>query len=135
MLGKDRVRYHNHLSGKYRQALHNQCNLQLKQRKMIPSISHNLRNYNGHLIMQGLGKLPDHEISVIPNTMEKYISFSIRRRRNPITLKIVDNFQFLNSSLKKLVENLDKSKFSTMQSCISCIILYNVIVHDCNVFL
>ncbi|GBM80499.1 hypothetical protein AVEN_91783-1 [Araneus ventricosus] len=76
-LGKDRVRDHDHISGKYRQALHFKCNLQFQQRKMIPCIFHNLRNYDGHLIMQGLGKLPDHEINVIPNTMEKCISFSI----------------------------------------------------------
>ncbi|GBL85266.1 hypothetical protein AVEN_145574-1, partial [Araneus ventricosus] len=119
-LGKDRVRDHDHLSGKYRQALHNKCNLQLKQRKMIPCIFHNLRNYDGHLIMQGLGKLQDHEISLIPNNMEKYISFSIQRRKeNPVTLQFVDSFQFLNTSLQKLVENLDHSKFSIMQSCIS----------------
>ncbi|GBN27496.1 hypothetical protein AVEN_67556-1 [Araneus ventricosus] len=119
-LGKDRVRDHDHLSGKYRQALHNKCNLQLKQSKMIPCIFHNLRNYDGHLIMQGLGKLQDHEISVIPNNMEKYISFSIRRRKeNPVTLQFIDSFQFLNTSLQKLVENLDHSKFSIMQSCIS----------------
>ncbi|GBL87901.1 hypothetical protein AVEN_62211-1 [Araneus ventricosus] len=119
-LGKDRVRDDDHLSGKYRQALHNKCNLQLKQRKMIPRICHNLRNYDGHLIMQGLGKLQDHEIDVIPNNMEKYISFSIRRRKeNPVTLQFVDSFQFLNTSLQKLVKNLDHSKFSIMQSFIS----------------
>ncbi|GBM72361.1 hypothetical protein AVEN_178038-1 [Araneus ventricosus] len=87
---------------------------------MIPCIFHNLRNYDGHLIMQGLGKLQDHEISVIPNNMEKYISFSIRRRKeNPVTLQFIDSFQFLNTSLQKLVENLDHSKFSIMQRCIS----------------
>ncbi|GBM77773.1 hypothetical protein AVEN_231579-1 [Araneus ventricosus] len=88
---------------------------------MIPCIFHNLRNYDGHLIMQGLGKLPDHEISVIPNNMEKYISFSIRRSKEkfPVTLQFVDSFQFLNASLQKLVENLDTSKFSNMRSCIS----------------
>ncbi|GBM23420.1 hypothetical protein AVEN_188767-1 [Araneus ventricosus] len=119
-LGKDQVRDHDHLSRKYRQALYNKCNLQLKQRKMIPCIFHNLRNYDGHLIMQGLGKLQDHEIDVIPNNMEKYISFSIRRRKeNHVTLQFVDSFQFLNTSLQKLVENLDHSKFSIMQSCIS----------------
>ncbi|GBN96254.1 hypothetical protein AVEN_38661-1 [Araneus ventricosus] len=81
---------------------------------MIPCIFHNLRNYDGHLIIQGLGKLQDHEISVIPNNMEKYISFSIRRRKeNPVTLQFIDSFQLLNTSLQKLVENLDKS------SCIS----------------
>ncbi|GBN55090.1 hypothetical protein AVEN_25253-1 [Araneus ventricosus] len=87
---------------------------------MIPCIFHNLRNYDGHLIMQGLGKLQDHEIDVIPNNIEKYISFSIRRRKeNPVTLQFVDSFQFLNTSLQKLVENLDHSNFSIMQRCIS----------------
>ncbi|CAL1268473.1 unnamed protein product [Larinioides sclopetarius] len=119
-LGKDRVRDHDHITGKYRQALHNKCNLQLKQRKMIPCIFHNLKNYDGHLIMQGLGKLQDHEIGVIPNTMEKYISFSIRRRmENPVTLQFIDSLQFLNASLQKLVENLYKSKFSIMENCVS----------------
>ncbi|GBM66444.1 hypothetical protein AVEN_266970-1 [Araneus ventricosus] len=50
-LGKDQVRDHDHISGKYRQAQHNECNLQLKQRKMIPFIFHILKNYDGHLIM------------------------------------------------------------------------------------
>ncbi|GBN89687.1 hypothetical protein AVEN_104940-1 [Araneus ventricosus] len=115
-LGKDRVRDHDHLSGKYREALHNKCNLQLKQSKMILCIFHNLRNYDGHLIMQGLGRLPDHEINVILNTMEKCISFSTRRSKEkfPVTLQFVDSFQFLNASLQKLVENLDKSKFTIM---------------------
>ncbi|CAL1293464.1 unnamed protein product [Larinioides sclopetarius] len=120
-LGKDRVRDHDHITGKYRQALHNKCNLQLKQRKLIPCIFHNLRNYDGHLIMQGLGKIKDHEINVIPNTKEKYISFSIRRKTDKVAtiLQFVDSFQFLNTSLQKLVENLDKSKFSIMENCIS----------------
>ncbi|GBN47955.1 hypothetical protein AVEN_10327-1 [Araneus ventricosus] len=88
---------------------------------MIPCIFHTLRNYDGHLIMHWLGKLQDHEISVIPNTMEKYISFSIRRSKEkfPVTLQFIDSFQFLNTSFQKLVENLDKSEFTFMQSCIT----------------
>ncbi|GBN54790.1 hypothetical protein AVEN_227406-1 [Araneus ventricosus] len=68
---------------------------------------------------RGLGKLQDHEIDVIPNNIENYISFSIRRKENPVTLQFVNSFQFLNTSLQKLVENLDHSKFSIMQSCFS----------------
>lgn len=91
------------------------------QRKMIPCIFHNLKHYDGHLIMQGLDKLPDHNITVIPNNMEKYISFSIRRKSSkyPLTLQFVDSFQFLNTSLQKLVENLETSKFNIMRKCIS----------------
>ncbi|GBM37875.1 hypothetical protein AVEN_222075-1 [Araneus ventricosus] len=62
-----------------------------------------------------------HEIIVIPNTMEKYISFSIRRKREnfPVTLQFVNSFQFLYTSLQKLIENLDQSKFTIMRSCMS----------------
>ncbi|GBM31823.1 hypothetical protein AVEN_56923-1 [Araneus ventricosus] len=120
-LGKDWMRDHNRLSGKYRQALHNKCNLQLKQRKIIPCIFHNLKNYYCLLIMQKLEKLQDHKISVIPIRMEMYISFSIRRKMEKVnvTLQFVDSFQFLNTALQKLVENLYQSKFIIMQNCIS----------------
>ena len=41
------------------------------------------------------------DISVIPNNMEKYMSFTLGKH-----LRFMDSFQFLNSSLDKLVENL-----------------------------
>ncbi|GBN51848.1 hypothetical protein AVEN_119713-1 [Araneus ventricosus] len=81
VLGKDQVRDHDHISGKYRQAPHFKCDLQFIANKMIPCIFHNLKHYDDHLILQGLGKLQDHEISVIPNTMEKYISFSLDEKK------------------------------------------------------
>ena len=38
---------------------------------------HNLRGYDSHLLMQKLGRFKDKKISVIPNNMEKYMSFSV----------------------------------------------------------
>ena len=32
-MGEDRVRDHDHVSGKYREAAHNECNLQFRLRK------------------------------------------------------------------------------------------------------
>ncbi len=68
----------------------------------IPVILHNLRGYDSHLIMQGLGKLKNKNINCIPNNAEKYISFSIDK------LDFIDSLQFMNASLDKLVYNLAK---------------------------
>jgi uncharacterized protein YbaR (Trm112 family) len=76
-LGADRVRDHDHLTGKYRGAAHNDCNLNYTFTENIPVVLHNLRGYDSHLIMQGLGKLSSEKISCIPNNTKKYISFSV----------------------------------------------------------
>ncbi|GBN09349.1 hypothetical protein AVEN_156310-1 [Araneus ventricosus] len=71
----NRVRDHDHQdirqTGRYRAALHSSCNLNFRLSKKIPVLFHNLKNFDGHLIMQKIGKLKDYEISVIPTTMEK----------------------------------------------------------------
>ena len=99
-LETDRVRDHCHLSRKYRAAAHNECNLNYSFTGRIPVILHNLRGYDSHLIMQGLGKLK--KINCIPNNTEKYIFFSIDN------LDFIDSLQFMNASLDKLVFNLTK---------------------------
>ena len=108
VLGADRVRDHNHLTGKFRGAAHNECNLKFcfskasqKEKSFhIPVILHNLRGYDSHLLMSGLGKLKDRQINCIPNNIEKYISFSVGN------LRFIDSFQFMSTSLEKLVSNL-----------------------------
>ena len=54
-----KVRVHCHISGRYRRAAHSYCNLQLSVKPCkttIPTIFHNLRGYDYHLIMQATGK-------------------------------------------------------------------------------
>jgi hypothetical protein len=114
-LGADRVRDHCHLTGKFRAAGHNDCNLNYSFTGRIPVILHNLRGYDSHLIMQGLGKLKDKKINCIPNNTEKYISFSIDN------LDFIDSLQFMNASLEKLASNLAKdgdNKFPTLKNYI-----------------
>ncbi|KFM58535.1 hypothetical protein X975_19802, partial [Stegodyphus mimosarum] len=67
--------------------------------------------------MQGIGKIPNREFSVIANNMEKYISFSIKRKWNNlrISLIFIDSFQFMNASLEKLVSNLPEEKFRILK--------------------
>ena len=55
--------------------------------------------------MQELGKF-SFKANIIPDWLEKYMSFSINNK-----LSFIDNFQFLNSWLDSLVKNLGKDGF------------------------
>jgi hypothetical protein len=95
-----KVRDHDHLTGKYRGAAHNDCNLKLRIKPKeinIPVVFHNLKGYDAHLIMQGISNT-EGAIKCIPNNMEKYISFSLRQ------LRFIDSAQFMATSLDKLVK-------------------------------
>ena len=106
---KDSVRNHDHMTGKYRGAAHNECNLKLKlnpKTTPIPVIFHNLKGYDGHLLMQAMARVQG-EIKCIPTNTDKYISFSLGN------LRFVDSVNFLLSSLDKLVKGSDE--FPIMQ--------------------
>ena len=118
-LGLDRVRDHCHLTGIYRGAAHNKCNLQYRRPKFIPVMFHNLSGYDSHLFIKNLG-VTEGNINCIPNNEEKYISFSkdivvgeYTNKNGKIVavkqqLRFIDSYKFVASSLDKLVENLDK---------------------------
>ncbi len=113
-LGADRVRDHNHLTGEFRGAAHNECNFKLQYRCdkkntkfFIPVVFHNLKNYDGHLILKGFkpGQFKKGNISCIPSNMERYIAFTIDN------IRFIDSLQFLNESLEKLAANLKPEAF------------------------
>jgi len=101
-----RVRDHCHLTGKYRGAAHNSCNINFKYPKFIPVIFYNLKGFDGHILCESLGLFKDRDIQCIPNNMEKYISFSLGN------LRFIDSFQFMSQSLESLTENLAKEGLS-----------------------
>ena len=115
--GEDvKVRDHCHITGLYRGSAHNDCNLKLQIRPeeiKIPVIFHNLKGYDSHFIMQQTGKIArrgqnEMKINVIPNNMGKYMAFMLGRH-----LTFLDSFQFMRSSLDKLVSNLpDDDEFT-----------------------
>ena len=74
---KYKVRDHCHVTGLYRGAACNSCNLQFRITNRIPVVFHNLRSYDSHLLLQKLGIFKDKKINVIPNNMKKYMSFSV----------------------------------------------------------
>ena len=95
----DSVRDHCHITGKYRGAAHNACNLKLRlnpKTTAIPVVFLNLRGYDSHLLMQAISRV-EGKVSCIPNNTEKYISFSLGQ------LRFIDSAQFLLAPLDKLV--------------------------------
>jgi len=98
-LNGDSVRDHCHITGDYRGAAHNACNLKLRLSPKItpiPVVFHNLRGYDSHLMMQAISKV-EGRVSCIPNNTEKYISFSLGQ------LRFIDSAQFLLAPLDELV--------------------------------
>ena len=83
-------RDHCHITGKYGGSVHRDCNINLKLNHKIPIVFRNLRNYDSNLIMQEIGKF-NLKISVIPNGLEKYVTFTINNK-----LSFIYNFQFLS---------------------------------------
>ncbi|XP_068757392.1 uncharacterized protein [Montipora capricornis] len=111
-----RVRDHCHITGQYRGSAHQDCNLNFRIGDKIPVIFHNLRGYDSHFIMQEIGEIVKKHtytnkkgekcqmnINAIPNNMEKYMAFMLDNH-----LTFIDSFQFMSSSLEKLVSNLPK---------------------------
>lgn len=97
-----KVRDHDHITGKYRGAAHQKCNLHLRSTYKIPVFFHNFRGYDSHLIMTAIGKYKV-EIGVIGQSMEKYLTVSWGKH---IVFK--DSYQFLTCSLEGLASNLLK---------------------------
>ncbi|GBO02349.1 hypothetical protein AVEN_108875-1 [Araneus ventricosus] len=102
----------------YRGPAHSLCDLMYQNPSFVPMFIHNLSGYDSHLFIKELGRDKGH-IYVIPNTDEKYISFSKevsddiafikdgKKDKVPkIKLRFVDSFQFMASSLESLAKNV-----------------------------
>ena len=114
-----RVRDHCHITGKFRGLAHQECSLKLRIKPediKIPVIFHILCRYDSHFIMEQIGEIAnkhgyankkgekqDLNIHAIPNNMEKYMAFMLGNH-----LTFINSFQFMSSSLDKLVSNLPK---------------------------
>ena len=72
-------------------------------------VFHNLKGYDSYVIMQKIHTAKDN-ITCVANNAEKYILLSIGQ------LKFLASFQFMASSLAKLVEASDKADFKITES-------------------
>ena len=105
------------ITGKFRGSAHGKCSSKLRidpERIRMPVIFYNLRGYDNHFIMQQIvkianeksyvdknGEIRNLKISAIPNNMERYMAFMLGNN-----LTFIDSFQFMSSSLDRLVTSL-----------------------------
>ena len=116
---KDKVRDHNHLTGRYRCAACNYCNMQVKLPNFIPILFHNMEGYDGKFILHALTRFkqkygdqtvrvfregPRQErlirkmtISVIARTSERNMKIQFG------PLRFIDSFKFQATSLGSLI--------------------------------
>ncbi|VEN55338.1 unnamed protein product [Callosobruchus maculatus] len=116
-----KVRDHCHITGRYRGAAHSICNLNFKLPNYVPIVFHNLRNYDAHIFINQLGA-DKGDITVLPQTFEKYISFTKLlpvnqyKAQNGTTksvllqMRFIDSYQFLSTKLETLASLLDPSQ-------------------------
>ena len=130
-LNRDSVRDHCHLTGRYRGAAHNECNLAFRIPKFYPVFFHNLARYDTHMFIKDIAETPG-EIKCIAKTEENYISFSKTIVVDSFTkwdekvgnykefkvkreIRFLDSFKFMASGLEKLASNLDS--FPQLERC------------------
>ena len=125
-LGNDRVLDHCHLSGKFRSAAHEVCNLKYKVPKFFPVVFHNLSGYDSHLFIKPLAN-SEGDISCIPNNEENYISFTkqiivdkfVNKEGKDVNVKrelrFIDSMRLMASSLDKLSSNLKIDQFVNLK--------------------
>ena len=121
---------HCHITGKYRGAACDKCNLPMRVPKFVPVLFHNLEGYDAHLFVKSLG-LEEGDIKCIPKTDEKYISFSKsipmktivsddgKEKTDCIEMRFLDSFKFTLKSLDSLAKTLGEDQFETLTSQMS----------------
>jgi hypothetical protein len=96
-----KVRDHDHRTGHYRGECHNRRNILRFTNRYLPVFFHNLKGYDSHHILrQAVDIMDKDKIHVIPQSTEKFMSFSIG------DFMFLDTAQFTPSSLDTLVNHL-----------------------------
>lgn len=120
---EEKVRDHSHITGEYRGAAHNRCNLNYQEARFIPVVFHNLTNYDAHFIIKQLANHSPGKVNIIPCNDEKYISFTKVIPNTcgddfgkSIQLRFIDSFRFMASSLDYLSSLLPAQEKKILQS-------------------
>ena len=118
-----KCRDHCLITGKYRGAACDKCNLRMRVPKFVPVLFHNLEGYDSHLFVRSLG-FTEGDIRCIPKTDEKYLSFSkniimeiertittdkngkeiVKEKNLCLEMRFLDSLKFMKDSLEKLLE-------------------------------
>ena len=103
--GRDAVRDHCHITGKYMGAAHNYCNMKRKVLKKVVLYAHNFSNYDSHMV---LGSMPDDDriwdLECLPRNQEKIRTLTMNKK-----YCFYDSMSFLDGSLSAIVDDLVRS--------------------------
>ena len=99
-LNMDKLRDHCHVTGKFRGAAHNKCNINLRLPRKLPIIFHNLQAYDRHIIFKELINF-NVDIAVILKGIDMYMSIIVNRH-----ITFIDSLRFY-VSLDTLASNLN----------------------------
>ena len=105
IIDDNKVRDHCHITSKHGGTTHWSCNINVKVSKKLVVIFHNSKGYDSHSIFKELSKF-NFSADVIPNGLKKYMSFTLNKN-----IVFIDSMLFMNSSLDKLVKNLNDFKY------------------------
>ena len=117
---------HCHLSGKFRGAAHEVCNLKCKIPTFFPVVFHNFSGYDSHLFIKTLGN-SEGDISCIQKNEDNYISFTkqvivdkfVNEEGKEVNvereLTFIDSLIFMASSLHKLSSNQKIDQFVNLK--------------------
>ena len=115
-LENDRTSHYDWHTGEFSGIAHKKCSCNYRVPFFIPIFLHNLSNYDAHFIVHALN-FSDGDIEVIPNNKEKYISFTKKLYINGklVSLRFLDSFRFMGSSLDSLSKNLVEEQFRDLK--------------------
>src|SRR5437899_2568286 len=77
--------------------------------RKLPIFFHNFKNYDQHLLIHALAKFNPKEVTVIAQTMERYMCMRVNN------LVFLDSINFLNASLDSLVQLLHPHELPTVR--------------------
>jgi hypothetical protein len=109
---------HDHFTGEYRGAAHDTCNEHYttwKKYYQVPVIFHNLRGYDGYIIIRGVKDVLPKTVKIEPiaKSPEKYTSFTLcmpdSKNEQKLSIRFIDSIQFMQGSLDQHVNNLRNS--------------------------
>ena len=95
-----KVRDHCHVTGQFRGAAHQSCNLRVRTSLKIPVFFHNGSGYDFKHFIRKLYKI-DRNIKIITQTEEKYFSITVKVDNSNISFEFKDSLKFLLKSIDK----------------------------------
>ncbi|CAC5415725.1 unnamed protein product [Mytilus coruscus] len=104
----NKVREHDHLSGKYRGAACQSCNTKEgKTTKLIPVFFHNGSNYDFHFLIEELMKHEDeyNKVKLLSKNSENYISIDYGSYNRK--LRFLDSYRFMLKGLSDIAKSMD----------------------------